>query len=181
MTMEMSDLVRPQLEKFVSMMDAPSAALVRPAIENALDGIESICPVVMIPTRRGVATAYGPQFHGDYAMIVASAEKYLAVSWDNWLDPLENVPPHGAASLWKVMADFLRDGKAGEVMECVMCRIGDASADTKATLDELRSKDVTPILMVLVWSEKTKACGVIGIALLPGKLEDQIARAEKAA
>jgi hypothetical protein len=179
---ELADTYEPIVRSYVQRCDAPTRALLEPAIQHILNGIERICPAAMLMTPNGLATAYGPSDEiasCRLPVLAATPRRYVILAADRWPQAIPPQVKCSNATLWASIATIIETGDAQFLATAVGWRLTKdmAAALRKQALTQ-RKRGYVPLLLVICAHEKRSdgtqvGCGFCVVMPLPPSINDQ--------
>ena len=178
----LADTYRPLMLQWLERASAPTQTALRACIDKALNAIEEMCPVAMLPLRGGgVATAYGPRadlVQDACVCLVVTPTEYALLGWPAWPEPLEPPPDVSLASAWRVMWDGIQQKRMDWIEIALRLRLTPLTAEHRALWARQKADLLNPIFVALCYAAAEGSCGMMGIVPLPATIEQQLAEAE---
>ena len=180
MSDNLADIYEPRFRAMLAPLSAHTRELLEPALRQALDAIEMLCPVALHVNRTGGhQSAYGPDVdeHTRFVVIAATPDAYATYTATEWPEPHPDpvaslLPP----TLWMLMATAIRKGDPEAVPRLLATRMGpEGIAATEAMFATMRKNGLVPALVAMMaTSGGDMACGMAGRFALPPRLMDQL-------
>jgi hypothetical protein len=180
---DLAELYRPVLLQHLQQANEATQAILRRALEQALNAIESVCPAAMAMTPQGMATAYGPtdEVAGQrLSIIVATPHKYIALgaaSWPRPIPPPEDCTP---SHIWYILAKAVESADADAVSRAIAWRLDkNLLSDIRAAARSHRKRGYVPLWLLLCAREDHpdstfRACGFATLLPLPSSISAQL-------
>src|SRR5215472_4260377 len=179
---ELADIYRPILLKHLEQANPETQTLLRLAVARALGGIESICPVAMVPTAHGMVTAYGPSDEAarqPLLVLVATPRRCTVLGADAWPSPV--APPTNCTThhIWNELARAVEENKQDTIATLLALRFTrEVIAAYRKEAKAHRKRGNVPLLLLLCAREAApdemfRACGLSVVIPLPPSINDQ--------
>jgi hypothetical protein len=175
---------RGMLQDAVGQCDEAAQALLTPAIDVALEGIENICPLVGVENPEGGPPMlhWGPEGVAEAKLVILAAtpDKVMVMRAEEWIEPLDlpaSVPP---AALWAIIGRGVAESNGHSVAVGLVSRL--AAAGTWDTVQDwmaqARADGLTPVLVTMVSVVEDVCAGVCTMVVLPADVAVQVAQTE---
>jgi hypothetical protein len=153
--------------------------IAQPLIDPVVAAIAAACPTILAPTRFGMRLAPVPQCGPDPAFWLIAATTGAVVRAEAAALPVTAGVSPGVptqARIWTWAIGFIRDNRADDVLDTVVCLLGQSGVDfLTQTFRAFRHHRCTPGLVMLCGRADGVSSGILLPLALPASLQMRFA------